>query len=178
MDKELILGRLQTIKNNYALAQAGIALLALPDARTRLDEQFSSLKDHPEIQALRYIDYVFEDYDLLKLATGELRNAVLRNCIKEIHEQVMLYGDKTNQIRVISAAPWYQFLRIVRNCLSHDMTLTFRPYDVKQLPVSWSGLTINASMHNSQLPMRAFLTRKKALELLHAVSDYLKTKCT
>ena len=178
MDKELILGRLQTIKNNYALAQSGIVLLALPDARTRLDEQFSTLKDHPEIQAIRYIDYVFEDYELLKLATGQLRNAVLRNCIKEIYEQVMLYGDQTNQIRVIRAAPWYQFLRIVRNCLSHDMTLKFRPFDLKQLPVAWSGLTIDATMHDSQLPMNGFLTRKKALELLHAVSDYVRTKCT
>ena len=33
MEKLLIRGRVQTIKNNYALAQAGIALLALPDAR-------------------------------------------------------------------------------------------------------------------------------------------------
>ena len=178
MDKELILGRLQTIKNNYALAQAGIALLALPDARKRLDEQFSSLKDHPEIQAIRYIDYVFEDYELLKLSTGQLRNAVLRNCIKEIYEQVILYGDKTNQIQVIRAAPWYQFLRIIRNCLSHDMTLTFRSFDLKKLPVSWSGLTIDASMDNSQLPMQGFLTRKRALKLLDAVSDYVRTKCT
>ena len=66
MDKMLIRGRVRTIKNNYALAQAGIALLALPDARARLDEVFSLLKEHPETQMIRYIDYVFEDDDLLK----------------------------------------------------------------------------------------------------------------
>ena len=47
MDKQLIRGQLQTIKNNYALTQAGIALLISPDARARLDEVFSLVKEHP-----------------------------------------------------------------------------------------------------------------------------------
>ena len=161
MDKLLIRGHAQTIKNNYALAQTGIALLVLPDARERLNEVFSLLKEHPEAQAIRYIDYVFDDENLLKLATQQLRNAVLRNCMKELFEQVKQFGCETNQMQIITAAPWYQFLRVVRNCLSHDMKLRFRPYDLKQLPISWSGLTIDASMHNSQLPMRDFLSREK-----------------
>jgi len=177
VDKPLILGRVQTIKNNYALAQAGIALLTMPDARARLDQVFPLLQDRPEIQAIRYINYIFEDNDLLKLATGEFRNAILRNCMKEIFEQVKLYGRETNQMHVVEAAPWYQFLRITRNCLSHDMKLHFNSYDLKQLPVSWSGLIIHASMQNLQLPMRGFLGREKALELIDAVIDYLETKC-
>ena len=140
MEKLLIRGRVQTIKNNYALAQAGIALLALPDARARLDEVFSLLKEHPETQMIRYIDYVFEDNNLLKFATGKFRNAVQRNCMKELFEQVKLYGSETNQAQFVGAAPWYQFLRIVRNCLSHDMKLQFRSYGLKQLPVSLVGI--------------------------------------
>ena len=177
MDKMLIRGRVRTIKNNYALAQAGIALLTLPDARARLDEVFSLLKEHPETQMIRYIDYVFEDDDLLKFATNQFRNAVLRNCMKELFEQVKLFGSETNQMHIIKAASWYQFLRIVRNCLSHDMKLQFRPYDLKQLPISWSGLTIDASMHNVELQMRGFLSREKVQELVDAVIGYLETKC-
>ena len=85
--------------------------------------------------------------------------------------------EKRTRRRVVEAAPWYQFLRIIRNCLSHDMKLHFRSYDLKQLPVSWSGLIIDASMQNLQLPMRGFLGREKALELVNAVIDYLETKC-
>lgn len=55
MNKRLIRGRIQTIKNNYALAQAGIDLMALSDARVRLDEVFSSLKAHPETKFFRYM---------------------------------------------------------------------------------------------------------------------------
>ena len=134
MNKLHILGQVQTIKNNYALAQAGIALLALPDARARLHDVFSLLHKHPETQWIRYIDYVFEDNDLLKLATREFRNAVLRNCLKELFELVKLYGQGTNQTQVIEAAPWYLLLRTVRNCLSHDMKFRFDRHQLKQLP--------------------------------------------
>ena len=177
MDKTLIRGRVQTIKNNYALAQAGIALLALPDARARLDEVFSVLKKHPETQMIQYIDYVFEDEDLLKIATSQFRNAALRNCLRELFEQVKLFGIETNQIQIIKAAPWYQFLRMVRNCLSHDMKLRFGRWDLKQLPVSWSGLTIDASMHNAELQARGFLSREKSLELVDEVIEYIEIKC-
>ena len=176
-NKVHILGRIQTVKNNYALAQAGIALLALPDARARLNEVFALLEDHPETSAICYIDYIFEDDNLLQSATGEFRNSILRNCMKELFEQVKLYGKETNQKKIIEAAPWYQFMRIIRNCLSHDMKLRFRSYDLKQLPTSWSGLTIDASMHGSYLPMRDFLDRQKALELVDSVADYVKTEC-
>ena len=151
--------------------------MAYPDARARLSEVFSLLEKHPETNVIRYIDYVFEETDLLKFATEEFRNAVLRNCMKELFEQVKLYGNETNQMHLIEGAPWYRFLRIVRNCLSHDMKLQFRSYDLKQLPITWSDLTINASMHNCQLPMRGFLSREKALELFDAAIDYLEMKC-
>ena len=177
MDKLHILGQVQTIKNNYALAQAGIALLALPDARARLHDVFSLLHEHPETQGICYIDYIFEDYDLLKLATREFRNAVLRNCMKELFELVKLYGHETNQTQIIEAAPWYQFLRTVRNCLSHDMKFRFGRHQLKQLPISWSGLTIDASMQDRELPMRGLLSREKTLELIHAVIDYIKREC-
>ena len=95
MDKQLIQCRIQTIKNNYALAQAGIALFTLPDARERLAEVYSLLKHHPETERIRYIDYIFEDYELLQSATNEFRNAALRGCIRELFEQIKHFGSDT-----------------------------------------------------------------------------------
>ena len=166
-------GQLQTIKNNYALVQAGIALMAAPDARDRLEEAFRTINKRSE-ERWTYISYVFEDYDLLKSATKKLSEAVLRNCLKEMFELVKAYGSRTNQTPVIEAAPWYQFLRIIRNCFSHDMRLQFRPNDRRRLPITWSGLTIRASMHNKELSMSDFFTRQKAQELIDAVIDYLE----
>jgi hypothetical protein len=54
------------------------------------------------------------------------------------------------------------------------MLLCFTEYDLKQLPVSWSGLTIERSMNNKPLPMRGFLSRPKAVELMDDVIKYVE----
>ena len=174
MDKALLCGTLQTFKNNYALVQAGIALMDAPDALERIEKTFAHVKGHPEASTFLYIGYVFKTDELLKHATQELRNSVIRNCLKETFELVKSYGKETQQADVIRAAPWYQFLRIVRNSLSHDLRIDFRESDLKHLPVTWSGLTLDRSMQNSPLQSSGFLWRAKSLELIDAVIEYVE----
>ena len=174
MDKVLLRGMLQTIKNNFAMAQMGIALMTDEDAPQRFENILKLLKDHPETASFAYIRYVFESDELLKHTTNEFRNSVLRNCLKETFELVKLYGDETNQAHLVKAALWYQFLRIVRNCLSHDLQIQFTDHDLKKLPVHWNGLTIECAMQNKPLPMRDFLSRPKVIELMDAVIEHME----
>lgn len=174
MSKAELRGRLQTIKNNYALVQAGIMFLAQPDAPEKFDEYFAAVSDHPEAKSTGYIRYVFESDELLALATNQLRKSVLRNCIKEMFELVKTYGLETNQIKLLRAAPWYQFLRMMRNSLSHDFYVRYKEHDLKLLPITWAGLTLTAAMDGSELPMAGFLTRMKILELMDDVIAYVE----
>jgi len=174
MTKAELRGQLQTIKNNYALVQAGIMFLIQPDARERFDEYFSVVSRHPEAQGFGYIRYVFDNDELLALATNQLRKSVLRNCVKELFEVVKAYGLETNQIKLLRAAPWYQFLRMTRNSLSHDFHVKYREHDLKLLSVTWSGLSFTAAMDGSELPMAGFLTRAKILELIDDVIAYVE----
>ena len=168
-----LLGELQTIKNNYALAQAGIALMAEEDARERLEKSITTLNNNFSDFDARWthITYVFDDYDLFRLATRNFRNATLRNCLKEMFERVKVYGSETNQMQAIAKPPWYQFLRIIRNCLSHDMRLKFNAHDRRLLPVTWSGLTISEAMDGQELMARDFFTNRKAQDLIEAVVE-------
>jgi hypothetical protein len=175
MDKEKLLGTLQTVKNNYALVQAGIMFLAQPDAATKFDEYSAPFAEHREGKQFLYIRYVLENDELLALSTNQLRKSILRNCIKEMYEVVKSYGSHTGQMTQMRAAPWYQFLRMIRNCVSHDFFLRFNKHDLELLPLTWSGLTLCASMNNSELPMAGFLTRLKILELMDEVIGYMKT---
>lgn len=50
----------------------------------------------------------------------------------------------------------------------------FNEYDLRQLPVTWSGLTIEASMQDQPLAMRDFLSRPKAVELIDDVIAYVE----
>jgi len=93
MSRERLRGQLQTIKNNYALVQAGIMFLAQPDAAEKFDKYYSIISDHPKAR-FGYIKYIFQSDDLLKLATNQLRKAVLRSCIKEMFE-ILKFGCET-----------------------------------------------------------------------------------
>lgn len=172
--KERVLGYLQTIKNNYALTQAGILLLAAEDTPEKFDEYFTHISEKTEAKRIEYIKYIFKDYELLKHSTNELRKSVLRNCLKETFEMLKIELATSNEKEILFQAPWYKFLRMVRNSLSHDMKLRFRDYDREKLPVSWSDLTITIEMENNFLPMADFLTRDKAQQLLDEVFEYMK----
>lgn len=173
MNKQHFRGQLQTIKNNFALAQVGIALMAEPDALGKFKRTLDIVAGHPEAKHFAYIDYVFRSDSDLAHATNQFRNAALRNCLKETFELVKSYGEDTQQEAIVKAAPWYKFLRMIRNSLSHDMHLRFTPYDLKQLPLTWSGLTINSSMASKPLQARGFLTRSKAVDLIDEVIAYV-----
>ena len=172
-NKEKVIGYLQTIKNNYALTQAGILLLTAPDAPQKFEEYYSHISDEPEAQ-FGYIKYVFEDYDLLKHSTNELRKSVLRNCLKETFEMLKAELQTKEENEVLLRAPWYRFLRMVRNSISHDFRFRFRDYDKPKLPVSWSDLTITIEMENEFLPMAGFLTRAKVQQLLDEITKYIE----
>jgi hypothetical protein len=171
-DKVALRGQLQTIKNNYALAQFGIALMAEEGAVNRFKAALEMLSGNPELATFSYITYVFENDQLLRHATQQFRGSVMRNCLKETFELVKLYGEETNQSTVVAQADWYQFLRIVRNCLSHDMRLQFRKNDLKRLPVMWSDITIDSSMQGEPLPDA--LTRSRTTELMDSVIHHME----
>lgn len=172
MKKTHLREQLQTIKNNYALVQVSIVLIAQPDSLKAIKDTLDKFKDHPEVAALGYITYVFESDDLLKLATSSLRGTVLRNCVKEMFELLKLFGEEHGQADVIRAAPWYQVLRILRNCLSHDMRFHFNRYDLTQLPVAWSDLRIDESFQGKPVPDQ--LSRAKTMELMDDVIRYVE----
>ncbi|MBU4345524.1 MAG: hypothetical protein L6247_05680 [Desulfobacteraceae bacterium] len=172
--KEKVLGYLQTIKNNYALTRAGILLLTAEDAPEKFEEYYAHISDNPEAQQFEYIRYVLNDYELLKHSTNELRKSVLRNCLKETFEMLKVELATDEEKEILLQAPWYKFLHMVRNSLSHDFKFRFRAYDKPKLPVSWSDLTITIEMNNEFLPMADFLTRAKAQQLLEEVLEYIK----
>ena len=172
--KEKILGYLQTIKNNYALTQAGILMLATPDASEKFEEYYTCITDAPEANQFGYIKYLFKDYELLKHSTNELRKSVLRNCLKETFGMLTAEIQSEEEKQILFRAPWYRFLRMLRNSLSHNMKFRFRDYDKLKLPVSWSNLTITIEMDDELLPMEGFLTRAKVHQLLDEIFEYIK----
>lgn len=76
------------------------------------------------------------------------RNAnrfLTRNLLREGFRVTQSYCEETNQSDKMTSKPWYQFARIVVNCLSHNFKYQFRQYDLSKLPVAYLGNTIDQS---------------------------------
>ena len=91
------------------------------------------------------------DHDSLIAIMDEFWKAARRTLIKEGFEVTRKYAAAMRG-GAIETQPWYQFSRVIRNCLSHDFHFRFSKYDLRQLPVSWAGKEINASLNDKDLP--------------------------
>ncbi len=57
---------------------------------------------------------------------------------------------------MLKDAPWYQFARIIRNCLSHNFIFVFNNYDKGLLPITWKNRSIAIDMDNQPLELKYF----------------------
>lgn len=60
----------------------------------------------------------------------------VRTFIKEIFEVVRAYCRETGNTKKLTEQSWYQFARLIRNCLAHDHVFHFSDYDIGLLPIS------------------------------------------
>lgn len=87
------------------------------------------------------------DYDHL---SQELSKMLLRNFTADCFEAVKEYCEKSGQMKEMKFQRWYQFARIVRNCLTHTQCWKFMSHDLSLLPITWNGITIDASLQGKE----------------------------
>ena len=91
-----------------------------------------------------------------EVALKEFTTMLLRGLLKESFETVRAYAKANRQSAKLKAQPWYQFFRLIRNCVSHNFHFELRDSDKELLPVSWHGRTIDESLDGKPLEI-AFL---------------------
>jgi DNA polymerase elongation subunit (family B) len=128
-------------------------------------EQLSKSLDIPKPYDETEIIALLKDRSVFKIAFSELNKTVHRSALKEMFEVTKIYCKATNQLNKLSSQPWYQFWRVLRNCLSHDFSFNFNEYDIKKLPVTWSDVTIDESM-DGQVLTHGVLLQEQLLGML------------
>jgi len=69
--------------------------------------------------------------------------------------------------------PWYQFLRIMRNCVAHNAVFDFKGWDRQKLPVTWNELTIDISMNHTS-PRFAWFGPPELTGLLREITVFAR----
>ena len=121
----------------------------------------------------QFMDSIGAISDRAPVETKRIANSFLtRNHLKEVFRITESYCKTHGQATMMSAEPWYPFARIVVNSLSHSFRLEFRPYDKRQLPVSYQGQTIDESMEGQPLSLQLVVI----LSLVDETIDFVQNR--
>lgn len=176
MNKDDLIGIFRTSHNNCKLVYASMVLFGHDDMAPFYQKWSSSL-DIPTPYDEKGLLALLHDRDVLKHAFAQLFDTVHRAALKEMFEVTKKYCDETNQLKLLQSQNWYQFWRILRNCVSHDFKFHFGDHDRKKLPVSWGDVTITESMEGEFLT-HGVLSRENILNFLEEVKSFIDENMT
>ena len=154
ISKKELISQLENAKNNYILGLAAISLFSNEKALSIFEESHAAFGQYTvQFKQVKNLLSSPSDRDI---AIKEFLTSQIRALIKESFELIKDYCDDTNQSSSFKTEPWYQFARMIRNCLSHNFRFEFNKYDKTLLPVSWKNRTIESSMHGQHLKLNFF----------------------
>lgn len=171
MTKDELLGIFRTSQNNCKLVYASLVLFAhedMPAIYAQWSAALSILRPFDE----KDVNALLQDRNVSKIAFSELYDTVHRSALKELFEVTKYYCESTDQMDLLRAQLWYQFWRILRNCLSHDFRFRFTEHDRKKLPVSWQTVTIDEKMEGKQLT-HGVLSREQLLGFINDIQGFI-----
>lgn len=152
--KPELISQLENAKNNYILGLAGISLFGSPEAYLILEKNHAAFGTYTVEFA--QVVHLLQNATDREIAIKEFLTSQIRALIKESFELIKDYCDGTGQAALFKAEPWYQFARMIRNCLSHNFKFEFNKHDNGLLPVSWRARTITSAMDGQHLKLDFF----------------------
>ncbi len=154
MIKQELLSQLENAKYNYLLGLAALSLFASAETYPILEKAHCNFGSYSiSFDQVTNLLRVQNDRDI---AAKEFMKMLLRALIKETFELIKNYCADSKQASAFAAQPFYQFARMIRNCLSHNFRFEFNKYDKTLLPINWKGRNITASMVGGYLDLSFF----------------------
>jgi len=170
MTKSELLGIYRTSLNHIQLTYASLVLWSYPDTPDFFDSLHQEMPELPNFYP--GLSGFLHDEVAMRIACEELYASAHRAALKDLFALTKLYCHETGQMPKLKGQPWFQFWRIVRNCFAHSMKFNFNPDEKAQLPVSWSGVTIDLSMNGQSLTHGQF-SYEKLRELINTAYNFL-----
>jgi hypothetical protein len=149
--KNELISQLENAKNNWILGLAAISLFNNEESLPILEKRHCKFGGYT-VQ-FKQVSNLLSNPSDRDIAIKEFLKSQKRALIKESFELIKDYCDVTNQSSSFKAEPWYQFARMIRNCLSHNYRFEFKNHDKKLLPVLWKNRTIDSSMDGQELQL-------------------------
>ena len=175
MRKVELCSQLENARNNFVLGLAANSLFVSQDALPilkRSHAQFGAFT----VEFAQVAELLRERGDR-EIALKEFLKVQMRALVKEIFEVIKEYCVATGQAEQFKSLPFYEFSRIIRNCLSHNFKFTFYKNDKKLLPVKWRSKEINLGMEGAELEL-GFFGLPEAWELFLDFQNFVEERLT
>jgi hypothetical protein len=173
MTKSELISQLENAKNNYILGLASISLFGSPEAYPVLEKNHAAFGTYT-VEFAQVVSLLRITVDR-EIAIREFLTSQIRSLIKESFVLIKDNSDSTSQTALFKAEPWYQFARLIRNCLSHNFKFKFNDHDNKLLSVSWMARTITSAMDGQHLKLD-FFGYVESWELFREYQDFVQDR--
>jgi hypothetical protein len=153
-ERETLAARLMTVQNNYVLGLASLALLTAPEAIPILQRESARFGGY-DVQFGQVVA-LFSNTEHRDDACRSLLIMHMCSLIKDSFELCRHHCKIAGELSAMQGEPWYQFCRLIRNCIAHNFLLIFSARDITLLPLTWRGRTITHAMQGGPLPLQVF----------------------
>ena len=75
-----------------------------------------------------------------------------RALIKESYEVIKDFCNNHDLFEELKNQEWYEFVRLLRNGISHDFRFDFSRYHENQFPITWKTISINYDLDGEFIP--------------------------
>ena len=170
LTKVELLSQIENVQNNFILGLSAISVLSEPFAVAHLQKSNCVFGKH--VVDFHQVASLLVNVTDRNSALKEFTTMLIRGLIKESYEVVNAYTKSTQQREEFRKQPWFQFYRLIRNCVSHNFHFDFRKSDKKMLPVSWRGKIIDSSLDQQSLDI-SFLGYDGVWELFSDLKSFV-----
>jgi hypothetical protein len=167
--KQELLGQLTNAQNNYVLGLAAMCLFTESASLEHLRKSHASFGGYT-VQ-FDQVSFLLASEADRQVALKEFLTMHIRALLKESFELVRNYAEDSKQDALFRSQSWYQFARLIRNCISHDFHFRFTAHDIKEMPVTWKTRTIDANLKDKPLAI-SFLGYDGTWELFREMEQF------
>lgn len=169
--KTELITQVENSKALYVLGLGSICLLGHTDAPNLL--RSSHVEFGGQKQTFKNMATQLENPRDRQWILEDLHKVFLRSYIRETFEIIMDYCKKTSQLDLMKQQLWFNFSRLIRNCLAHNFKWIFKKNDKSLLPITLRTNTIELAMEGQPLTM-AFFNQSHAWNLHTDMSIFVK----
>ena len=173
MDRNDLQNRLVISKDNYIFGLAAISLFGREQSYKLLEKNFAEFGKY--LVSFDQVVVTLNDDELRDDSLKQFMKMLVRALIKESFEAVEDYCRETEQVDTLKAQDWYEYARIIHDCIANNCRFNFSAHDISLLPLQWKEHTLTHEAEGELLELVEF-AYVETWELFQEFQDFVTNK--